>query len=161
MLTLTYDTVLCSLAHHLSIQNPLFVNRSNFFVFLLSTYKLSTLIKSQTPCETHIVAINYFSKISDSDPSRSMILLPPASATDGSVPARRHLVRGLIPLGASGLIIGHAGAIIKEMSEMSGTKVQLAEGADPYGTKERIVNVFSPTCEAAVQVGVFCQCGVD
>ena len=50
-------------------------------------------------------------------------------------------IRILIPHGASGVVIGRAGAHIKEISTNTDTRLQLADPADPYQTKERIVNI--------------------
>jgi hypothetical protein len=91
-------------------------------------------------------------KISESEPSRSHLLVPSPATTDGSIPERRYLVRGLVPHAASGTIIGHGGSIIRSLSEATGTKVQLADGQDPFHTKERIINCNTPSCEAAIRV---------
>jgi hypothetical protein len=50
-------------------------------------------------------------------------------------------VRLLIPHGASGVVIGRAGANIKEISTVTDTRLKLADATDPYQTKERIVNI--------------------
>ena len=54
------------------------------------------------------------------------------------------VVRILIPQGASGVIIGRAGANIKEISTLTDTRLQLSDSSDPYGTNERIVNITGP-----------------
>lgn len=59
-------------------------------------------------------------------------------------------MRVLIPRIASGLLIGKQGAVIKQMSTISGCKIQLAEEADPYDTKERIITVTSSSIPAVV-----------
>lgn len=62
------------------------------------------------------------------------------------------MFRALIPHSASGTIIGRGGQVIRSMSERSGAKMQLGDAADPYGTKERIVNLSGTNVEQLVAV---------
>ena len=78
-------------------------------------------------------------KVSDSyeyDPSN-----PGASSSSSSSSAPSFSVRILIPHAASGVIIGRAGANIREISSTTETRLQLADAADPYQTKERLVTI--------------------
>lgn len=59
-------------------------------------------------------------------------------------------VRVLIPKVASGTLIGKGGSVIKQMSEISGSKMQLGDESDPLNTRERVVILNSPTVESAV-----------
>ena len=67
--------------------------------------------------------------------------------SDGS-----YQVRLLIPRGASGVLIGKGGAIIKQMTDHSHCKMQLGDEKDPYNTNERIfiINSSSVTNLASV-----------
>lgn len=59
-------------------------------------------------------------------------------------------MRVLIPRGASGLMIGKQGSVIKQMSSLSSCKIQLGEEIDTYDTRERIVCVTGNTISALV-----------
>lgn len=59
-------------------------------------------------------------------------------------------MRVLIPRIASGLLIGKQGAVIKQMSQVSSCKIQLAEEADPFDTKERIITINSAAVHSLV-----------
>lgn len=61
-------------------------------------------------------------------------------------------IRVLIPKIASGILIGKSGSVIKQMSEISGCKMQLGDEADPYGTKERVVIINGPAVQNCVLV---------
>lgn len=57
----------------------------------------------------------------------------------------KYVFKLLIPWSAAGIIIGKSGSVIKEMSEISSCKMQLAEAQDPFNTKERIMTISSDT----------------
>ena len=57
----------------------------------------------------------------------------------------KYVFKLLIPWSAAGIIIGKSGSVIKEMSEISSCKMQLAEAQDPFNTKERVMTISSDT----------------
>jgi len=65
--------------------------------------------------------------------------------------AYKFVFKLLIPWGAAGIIIGKSGSVIKEMSEISSCKMQLAEAQDPFNTKERIMSISSDTSTNIIQ----------
>lgn len=61
-------------------------------------------------------------------------------------------IKLLIPIGASGNLIGKGGNVVKQISESSNCKIQLGDEADPCNTKERILFVNSATVPSLVLV---------
>ena len=57
----------------------------------------------------------------------------------------KYVFKMLIPWAAAGIMIGKSGSVIKEMSESTSCKMQLAEAQDPFNTKERVMTISSDT----------------
>ena len=51
----------------------------------------------------------------------------------------------LIPIAASGIMIGKQGSAVRGMSEASSCHIQLGDANDPYQTFERILTITSKT----------------
>jgi len=62
----------------------------------------------------------------------------------------KYLVRSLVPSTATGCLIGQKGCIIKDISEKSGAKLKLGDAADPYHTRERIMNAWGPSVDNVI-----------
>lgn len=57
----------------------------------------------------------------------------------GRGPSGAFMLKVLVPRAAAPALIGKGGAVIKQMSELSGCKMQLGDDVDPFGTKERLL----------------------
>ena len=55
------------------------------------------------------------------------------------------VVKILIPIAASGIMIGKQGSAVRGMSEASSCHIQLGDANDPYQTFERILTITSKT----------------
>lgn len=63
----------------------------------------------------------------------------------------------LVPTGASGIMIGRQGSVIKGLSERSNCRIKLGDVADPYDTKERILIVKGNNIQDIITV---CKCQI-
>ena len=61
-------------------------------------------------------------------------------------------IRVLVPMAASGSLIGRGGSVIKQLNEASGCKIKLADIADPFKTEERIVIFQASSIPTLVKV---------
>ena len=75
-----------------------------------------------------------------------------AITTSGAPPSSALMIRLLIPVAASGLMIGRGGSIVKQMTEQSGCRMQMADPPDPFNTKERIMIVTAFTLDNLLKV---------
>lgn len=62
------------------------------------------------------------------------------------------VVRAVVPLGASGTIIGRGGSVIREIGEKCTAKIQLAEIVEHVPTGERILSVTASATTSVVEV---------
>lgn len=82
--------------------------------------------------------------------------------SDGQYPpnltAHQLTVRLLIPLTASGTVLGRGGSNIRQIAEESMCKLQLGENVDKLGTGERMVTLTCATnsVPSLVKVAIFC-----
>ena len=80
-------------------------------------------------------------------------VVDPILGTGPVITPFRPSVKVLVPISASGLLIGRGGSFIRQMSESSGCKIQIAEATgDPFGTRERIITATSGSLGAVVMV---------
>lgn len=85
----------------------------------------------------------------DKKPSTAIPAVPAAPPANRG-PTGQIQVKCLVPKGASGNLIGKGGSVVRQMSETSKCRINLADNADPYGTNERIVVINGPAATDVV-----------
>lgn len=88
----------------------------------------------------------------DKDPRSQLSHTAPTVDASGN---RKYQLKASIPIGASGSILGRGGATIRDLSERTGTKVQLVETTDPHHTRERIMVVSTTSGHSGAVVSIF------
>ena len=106
-----------------------------------------------TPHTPHTPLVSYFTATKSTEAKQSHVSSVIGTSLSTST-TTGHCIRLLVPVTASGPLIGRGGANIKQLNESSGCKIKLADNSDSFKTQERIVILQSNAIPVLIKVRI-------